>query len=79
MSEHVILQKQTFNTKEKKDIIVDIFKATFVAVLFGLLVKILYELKQGNKVRAEIVVVPVVLSLAVYFINTTLPYKIRFI
>lgn len=76
---HVILQKQTFNTKEKKDIIADIFKATVIAVLLGLLVKILYELKNGNKVRPEILVLPVVLSLAVYFINATLPYKIHFV
>lgn len=79
MSAHVILQKQTFNTKEKKDIINDIFKGTVLLVLIGLFVKILYEIKNGNKVKPEILVLPVVLSIAVYIINATLPYKIQFI
>jgi hypothetical protein len=78
MSAHVILQTQTFNTKEKKDIIADIFKGTVAVVLLGLLVKILYEMKNGNKVKPEILALPVVLSLAIYFINSTLPYKINF-
>jgi hypothetical protein len=78
MSAHVILQKQTFNTKEKRDIIADIFKGTVALVLLGLFVKIVYEMKNGNQVKPEIIALPVVLSLAVYFINATLPYKIRF-
>lgn len=79
MSAHVILQKQTFNTKEKKDIITDIFKGTVVFVSIGLFAKILYEIYNGNNVRPEILVLPVVLSLAVFIINATLPYKISFI
>jgi len=78
MSAHVILQKQTFNTKEKRDIIADIFKTAVSVIILVLFVKIIYALRKGNTVKPELIVLPVVLSLAIYFINTTLPYKINF-
>lgn len=80
MSAHVILQKQTFNTKEKKDIITDIFKGAVLVVLFGIFARIIYEMINGNtNVKPEILVLPIALSIAVYVINSTLPYKIQII
>lgn len=80
MSAHVILQKQTFNTKEKKDIITDIFKGAVLVVLFGIFARIIYEIINGNtNVKPEILVLPIALFIAVYVINSTLPYKIQII
>lgn len=77
MTEHVIIQKQSFNMKEKKDVIMDIFKGIVAVFLLLLGATVLYKLKNGQKVRTEVILFPLIISLIIYVLNTTLPYKIQ--
>jgi len=77
MNEHVIIQKQTFNIKDKKDVVMVIFKGIVAVFLFSLLVTVMIKLRNGQKVRTEVILFPIMISIVMYALNTTLPYKIQ--
>ena len=77
MSEHVIIQRQTFNIKDKKDVAMVIFKGIVAVFLFSLLVTVMIKLKNGQEVRTEVILFPIMISIVIYALNTTLPYKIQ--
>ena len=83
-NKYVVIQKQTFNMKDKTDTAITIFiyilRILTGIILFLVLRIIIKNIREKSEEKVinvikETILIPIMLSLIIYSLNTTLPFK----